>query len=86
MLEGDGMILFLARFLTLSLLKKIEDFVFKRGGMIFFPSLLLYFTDYWKIHFAYLTLTFSRHIVCALIAKISKSEYEFRKEYFTGFT
>jgi hypothetical protein len=54
--------------------------------MIFYPSLLLYLSEIWKSHLTLITLVFSRHKVCALIAKISNSEYEFWEEYFTGFT
>jgi hypothetical protein len=68
----------LAQFLTLSLLEKI--------GMIFSLLLLLYLTKNWKSFLTPAILVFIRHIVCALLAKIIKPKYEFRKEYFTGFT
>jgi len=67
----------LARYLTLSL---------EKIGMIFFASLPLYLIEKWNALLNLTKLAFIRHIVCALIAKISNSKYEFRKEYFTGFT
>jgi hypothetical protein len=74
--------------LSLSLLEKIGDFVYRRVGMIFLPSLLLYLTENWKAYPTNTILVFIGHIVCAfsVIIKYHSIEKNVNNGYTTGFT